>query len=196
MSKRMKYLWGLIGIWTLIVAVTVIFYFELWDAFYFFVGYWMIGCGLAGVVITALALMALFKERSKISPVMALILIMGLFFLVIKGPGSRWGTLTRFYLGKRSYETTVAKLFSARDEMERQKICAGKCEIELGAGGMASRVVFPLTRDDVLLGWTGIVYDPEGRVARAQKNESFFGCMFMGAERLNGDWYLCSFWHR
>jgi hypothetical protein len=116
MSTRMRNLWSMIGIWGVVIATTVIFHFELWNALYILAGHWIIGCGLAGVVIAFLALIALFKERSKIPTIVALILIMGLFFLLIKGPGSRWGTLARFYLSKRSYETTVAKLFSARDE--------------------------------------------------------------------------------
>jgi hypothetical protein len=98
MSKQIRNLWIAIGIWALVITATVVFYFELWNAFYFFTGY---------------------------------------------------------------------------------------------------RVVFPWTYDDVLLGWVGVVYDPEGKVATTRAREgSFFGCLFLGAKHLSEDWYLCTFWHR
>jgi hypothetical protein len=199
MSKRMKYLWGLIGSWALVIIATVIFYFDLWDAFYFFTSLWIVGCGLGGVVIGCITLLAIFKEGSKVLPALALLVVIGLVLLLIKGPGSRWGALARFYLSKPSYERTLAKVRAAREKDEKQKVCAGKCEIDIDqeTGAAHERVVFPWTRDDVMLGWIGVVYDPAGEVARAQKNRgSFFGCMFLKAERLSGDWYLCHFWHR
>jgi hypothetical protein len=47
MSKQVRNLWIAIGIWALVITATVVFYFELWNAFYFFTGYWIIGCGNA-----------------------------------------------------------------------------------------------------------------------------------------------------
>jgi len=197
MSKQIRNLWIAIGIWALVITATVVFYFELWNAFYFFTGYWIIGCGIAGLIIAGVTLVALFKDGPRLPTALAMILIVALFFLLIKGPDGNWGALPRFYLSKSSYQTTVAKLRSARDEAERQAICAGKCEFELGSSGTVSRVVFPWTYDDVLLGWVGVVYDPEGKVATTRAREgSFFGCLFLGAKHLSEDWYLCTFWHR
>jgi peptidoglycan/LPS O-acetylase OafA/YrhL len=197
MPKRIRNLWIAIGIWALVIASTLVFYFELWNALYFFTGYWIIGCEITGLIITGVTLIVLIKERPGLPIILALISIVGLFFLLIKGPDGHWGVLPRFYLSKLSYQATVAKLRSARDEAERQAICAGRCEFELGTGGTVSRVVFPWTYDDVMLGWIGVVYDPEGKVATTRAREgSFFGCTFFGAEQLSEDWYLCSFWHR
>jgi hypothetical protein len=138
MSKLIRNIWIAIGIWALVITATVLFYFELWNAFYFFTGYWIIGCGIAGLIIAGVTLVALFKDRPRLPTALAMILIAGLFFLLIKGPDGNWGALPRFYLSKSSYQTTVAKLRSARDEAERQAICAGKCEFELGPGGTVS----------------------------------------------------------
>lgn len=208
MSKGMRRLFYIVGFWAVANLAVVIFWFKLWEALYFHAVVVRYGITMIGAILGIASLFFVFREKSKFPPILALLLIIALSAFFIHDASTRWGISARFYIEKLGYESTVAKLFSAPNETERKQICEGICEVDVGDDGLLEQVVFPWTRDDVMLGWVGIVYDASGSIVKAPRlgdesswknftgKRGFFGCSVLQVQHLTGNWYFCHFWHR
>jgi hypothetical protein len=204
----MRRLFYVIGCWAIANVALTIYWFKLWETLYFEAVVVRYGVPMIGAILGIASLFFVFKEKSKIPPILALILVVALSVFFIHDASTQWGVTARFYIEKPGYESTAAKLFSAPNETERKIICEGICEVDIGADGIPEQVVFPWTRDDVMLGWVGIVYDASGSIIKAPKlgdkiswesfngKKSFFGCSVLRVQHLTGNWYFCHFWHR
>lgn len=211
MSERMRRIFQLIGIWVTTLLAVCITYYRIYDAIYLFTSYAIIGLSFLGLILAIYSLKALFKERNKKPPIIALILTISLsIFFVVSDKWIHFGNIARFYIEKSGYEATIAKVMDRNDDKEREKLCSGKCKIENGSDGNPRQLVFPWTSMDVLIGWLGVVYDPTGEIIKAPwlmrenpnidvnspvAKRTFFGCSVLNVEHLSGNWYLVHFWH-
>jgi hypothetical protein len=135
-----------------------------------------------------LSLVALIKDKDRILPLLAIVLTLLTTWVVLRKSMS-WGARTQLYLNGKSYEATVAKLLSARDESERRSICGDECML---ISDSPPRVAFHYAHG--FLNWSDIVYDPTGAVAETDFDKRRkLNLYLISAEHLSGDWYLCQF---
>ena len=211
LSEHMRRNFFWVGLWTVAIVVSCICYYDLQNGLGVLVGIFVLATLLLPAIILVVCfLVALFKETPKLPSVFGMVWVITLSALFVSGVGIQWGSIVRFYLEKWNYESTVAKILSARTAEERKNICAGKCKVAVGENSKPEKIIFPWTRVDVLVGWYGIVYDPTGKIIeeyradQERKNDAnlntpvkrtFFESPLLYANHLTGNWYLCHFWH-
>lgn len=141
------------------------------------------------VVLTILTLISLVKEKQRLWPVLAAVLILAVFFFALPRV-MYWGALAHLSLHKRSYETTAQRMLAARNDAERQTICGEQCRLLSSDDGL---VAFHYVHG--FLNWHDIIYDPGGKVlaVRSRDEKKQLNMYFIGAEHLTGNWYLGHF---
>ena len=142
-----------------------------------------------GALLAIVCLIALFKEKRRQWPALAIVLIAFVVYLAFAHL-LNWGALANFYLHRRYYETTARALIMAHTDVERKQICGDRCWL---MSTDPPRPSFHYV--DGFLNWYDIVYDPSGAVMTIKTYDekrkiSFY---FRSARHLTGDWYLCHF---
>lgn len=178
-----KTIFAAIGFWLL--ALLLLFAFPI----RFVSGFAVILSVPIAVVLVILTLISLIKEKKRLWPALGGALIVAIFFFALPR-AMYWSALVHLYLHKRTYETTAQRMLAARNEAERQEICAEQCWfVSSDRGPVAFHYVHGF------LNWHDIIYDPSGKVLalRSWDERKQFDTYFISADHLTGDWYLARF---
>jgi len=175
----MRFIYSATGTW-LIFSVLL---FVINHRIYSFRGLWLIVCLFIALVLSILSYIALFKEKRKLQPVFAIILVLAVSYFSLSKL-MIGGTWIHFFLNKSYYESRL-KQVSAVAEEEREKSCRGECYIRSQS---PLQVGFHYAHG--FLNWTDIVYDPSGSVTKKERPN--YGYL-VASEHLTGDWYICHF---
>jgi hypothetical protein len=179
MSKLMKFTYSTTGIWLLISLLL----FIINHSVFALRGLWIIFCLFVALVLSVLAYIALFKERRKLQPLLAIALVIAISYFSINKLVI-WGTWVHFFLNRGYYENFLKRVSAAQAE-ERAGICEGKCWIR---SQEPLQVSFHYAHG--FLNWTDIVYDPSGSVTQMERPSWSY---LSASEHLTGNWYICHF---
>ena len=135
-----------------------------------------------------LSLIALFKDKTRLWPVVSIALIALVSYLAVTRL-PRWGAFANLYLNNRRYEAIKNSVIAAGID-QREQLCGDDCWI---MNNDPPRVAFHYVHG--FLNWNDIVYDPSGAVVRTKDYDERkrLNVYFIDAEHLTGDWYLCHF---
>jgi hypothetical protein len=135
-----------------------------------------------------LSLIALFKDKKRLWPVVSIALIALVSYLALTQL-LRWGAVANLYLNRRHYDATKNSVIAASTD-QRERLCGDECWI---MSNDPPRVAFHFIHG--FLNWHDIVYDPSGDVVRTRDYDERkrLNVYFISAEQLTGDWYLCHF---
>jgi hypothetical protein len=184
MSIWMKTNYAAIGLWVL--AILVIFIFPHFLPV--LTGFGNLFFPFLGMILMAFSFIVLLRQKNKFQPVFAILMVAVISLAVLK-KGVSWGATAHFYINKNRYETVVAKVLSARDDAEREKICGDDCWL---LSDTPTRIAFHYAHG--FLNWHDIVYDPTGAVKTQDIDQKHqISIYFRGAELLEGNWYLGHF---
>jgi hypothetical protein len=184
----MKVICGAFLVWGVLFLVA--FCFGTNSAFQIMRGFWPLLTLLIAPIFVILALIALFKERRKLPPLIILLLAILAAGTFKKAFG--WGAWINFRLHKWSYESVSKNVLTARDDEERKKICGNRCTVY--HDGIIS-LSFPYSVG--FLNWTQVIYDPIG-IPRPKRPGDLhpnppYDTYLVKAEPLAQNWYLCYF---
>lgn len=175
----MKYIYTAAGIW----LTCSVLLFIINHNFYQLRGLWIIFCLLVTLVLSILSYIALFNEKRKLQPILAIVLIIAISYFSINKL-IIWGTWIHFFLNKGYYEAKLKQVLEAGED-EREKTCGRECYVRSQS---PLQVGFHYAHG--FLNWTDIVYDPSGSVT--QKERPSYGYL-VASEHLTGNWYICHF---
>ena len=143
---------------------------------------------LVGFALLVVALISLFNDRDKVTPLFSILLIATTAWLALTRAFD-WGARAHFWLNRGAYEEKLSKVLAAGNGAEVERLCGDECWV---MDGDAKRVAFHYVHG--FLNWQDVVYDPAGAVAeRGYTKRKQVNSYLVGAQHLSGDWYLVHF---
>ena len=187
MSKRMWKQYIGIALWVL--TLLVVFTFP--EIVPSLTGFEIFLFPFIAVPLLILSLLVLVREKHKLYPSIALVVIVIIFFASITN-GFSWGAKAHFYLNRNRYEAVVAQVLAARDDAERTKLCGNGMDDCWILSSDPIRISFHYHH--AFLNWYDLVYDPTGTLNQKDVSRLHeLNVYLFGAEHLTGNWYLGHF---
>jgi hypothetical protein len=177
MSQLLKIIFCSVGAWILVVGLVFIIPIPIISGFAGLLS------SLVGFVLLILALISLIKDKSKISSLLAILLIVATTWLTIT-KAFDWGARIHFKLNRSRYDAKVVQVLSVNDEAERKKLCGDECWV---MHSDSNRIAFHYVGG---LSSSAFVYDPTGGMMERKGPQDY---MITEAKHLSGNWYLASF---
>jgi hypothetical protein len=178
MSRLLKIIVGSVGVWILVLGLTLIIPIPIISSLAFLLSL------LVGFALLILALISLVTAKNKISSLLAIVLIIATTGLAIT-KAFDWGARIHFQLNRSRYEAKVAQVLSVKDEAERKKLCGDECWI---MNNDSNRISFDYVRS--ILSTQAFVYDPTGGTEQGKQISPTLIATFVDAEHLSGNWYI------
>ena len=178
MSRILKIILCSIGAWILALGLILIIPIPIISGF---AGLLALSVGFRSLI---LALISLIKDKSKISSLLAILLIIATTWLALT-KAFDWGARIHFQLNRSRYEAKVAQVLSVKDEAERKKSCGDECWV---MHSDSNRIAFHYVTG--IAGSSAFVYDPTGAMRERKGPQDD---MITETEHLSGNWYLASF---